>query len=224
MDRTDITTTITRTLMNTDILTLMQWMSPGFPVGAFAYSHGLEEVIASGTLQTSADLRLWVSDILTDGSGRSDATLLARAWRDTETAGETDDIARALAAGSERLTETCDQGAAFARTVDAIWETSVGGRTYPVAVGVAAARQGLPLDLTTGAYLHAFAANLISAAVRLVPLGQTEGQAVLASLEPLIRTTADEAAAEGAALWSNCIAGDIAAMRHETLYSKVFRT
>ncbi|WP_298838633.1 urease accessory protein UreF [uncultured Roseobacter sp.] len=210
--------------MSTDVLTLMQWMSPGFPVGAFAYSHGLETVIASDNLRDAETLRSWVTDIIRYGAGRSDATLLAEAWRSTDNAEKTEAVALALASGAERLTETRDQGAAFARTVDDIWQTAVGPCTYPVAVGLAAARRKLPLDLTAEAYLHAFAANLISAAVRLVPLGQTEGQKVLADLGPLITEVAGDACAEGAPLYSNCIAGDIAAMRHETQYSKVFRT
>jgi urease accessory protein len=207
--------------MNTDVLTLMQWLSPGFPVGAFAYSHGLEQAIDAGKLKSAEDLALWLEDIISNGGGRADVVLLARAWRDDDTA---DQDARAFATTAERLTETLDQGAAFARTVDAIWLTEIGPAAYPVAVGKAAARRGLSLDLVAEAYLHAFAANLISAAVRLVPLGQTEGQALLAALHPRIGDAAARALAEDAPLYSNCIAADIAAMRHETQYSKVFRT
>ncbi len=136
-----------------------------------------------------------------------------------------DAAARAFAASTERLLETDQQGAAFARTVDQVWGTELGRLTYPVAVGRAAAVMGLPLDQTAQMYLHAFAANLISASVRLVPLGQTEGQDLLARLAPLITATATRAIDTPLDhLASPCFGADIAAMQHETLYSKVFRT
>jgi urease accessory protein len=209
--------------MSTDVLTLMQWLSPGFPVGAFAYSHGLEQAIDSGTLTDAQDLQDWLEDLLEAGGARADVVLLARAYssHDPDTV---DTDARAFAASVERLTETLDQGTAFARTVDAIWQTRIGARCYPVAVGLAARERGLPLDLVAVMYAQAFAANLVSAAVRLVPLGQTEGQRVLAALAPHVETCARNALTEDAPLFSNCIAADIAAMRHETQYSKVFRT
>jgi urease accessory protein len=214
-------------IMSTDaVLTLAQWLSPGFPVGAYAYSHGLERVIDRGGMRDAGMLRLWLEDILVYGSGRADVILLAAAYQ-----AEPDDLtmvdatARSFAASSERLTETCDQGAAFARTVDAIWATTLGTLTYPVALGRAARVRGLPLDLTARMYLHGFTANLISAAVRLVPLGQTEGQRLLSDLAPLIAKTAEEAITQPCdELASTCFAADIAAMHHETQYSKVFRT
>ena len=217
----------TCTAMDTEaLLTLTQWMSPGFPVGAFAYSHGLEQVIDRSDLSTAADLQLWLEDILIRGSARSDVILLAAAYRAKPAeVPEIDEIARAFATSSERLTETLDQGKAFARTVDTIWQANVGPCCYPVAVGRAAAHQRLPLETTAEIYVHAMMANLVSAAVRLVPLGQTEGQAVLADLAREIRATTREALQDTLDdLSSACFACDIAAMQHETQYSKVFRT
>ena len=208
------------------LLTLTQWMSPSFPVGAFAYSHGLEQVIDHGALASAADLQDWLEDILEHGGAKSDAILLAAAYnaaQDEITA--VDRTARAFAASSERLTETLDQGAAFARTVNAIWGTDISPCAYPVAVGQAAARRKLELGKTAELFVHAMIANLVSAAVRLVPLGQTEGQAVLAKLAPKIKATAQTALTQTLDdLSSNCFALDIAAMQHETQYSKVFRT
>ncbi|MEE4189411.1 MAG: urease accessory UreF family protein [Roseobacter sp.] len=207
-------------------LTLTQWFSPGFPVGAFAYSHGLEQAIDQGAIADAETLQVWLEDVIAHGSARNDVILLAAAFdADTADLPELDATARALAASKERLTETLDQGSAFARTVDAIWATGIGALSYPVAVGRAARLEGLPLDMTAQIYMHAFAANLVSVAVRLVPLGQTEGQAVLAALAPLIRDTARTAMGECIDdIASRCFALDIAAMRHETQYSKVFRT
>jgi urease accessory protein len=213
--------------MSTDgLLTLTQWLSPGFPVSAYAYSHGLEQVVDSGALSDATGLRLWLEDVLAQGSGRNDAILLASAWRaDPADLGDIDAVARAVAASAGRLTETVDQGAAFARTVNDIWHLGIDPLCYPVAVGRAARLKDLPLDATLHIYVHAFLAALVSAAVRLVPLGQTEGQAVLAGLAPLIADIAEAAEqADLDSLASSCFALDIAAMRHETQYSKVFRT
>ena len=212
--------------MNTDLLTLTQWLSPSFPVGAFAYSHGLEQVIDRGDIHNAETLAQWLRDLLEHGSTRSDITLLAAAFN--AEGSEIDDIdqtARAFASSAERVVETVDQGTAFARTVDEVWGTKMGPLTYPVAAGRAARLKRLPLDMTTEIYLHAFIANLVSAAVRLVPLGQTDGQRVLSELAPLILATAEAARdCPLSSLSSACFAADIAAMHHETQYSKVFRT
>ncbi len=215
------------TPMNTDaLLTLTQWLSPGFPVSAYAYSHGLEQVIDAGDLTNAEDLHLWLEDIMRHGAGLNDGILLAAAYRATpEDLAFIDATARAFAASAERLTETLDQGAAFVRTVTAIWGTVLPPLCYPVAVGCAARQQNLPLDTTLQIFAHAFAATLVSAAVRLVPLGQTDGQSVLAALAPCIRDTAQHAHdATLDDLASICFALDIASMKHETQYSKVFRT
>lgn len=208
------------------VLTLMQWLSPGFPVGAFAYSHGLEHAIDAGQIADFDDLGLWLHDLIEHGGGHADVILLAKAYHtNANCLTEMDQIARSFSASSERLLETTQQGDAFARTVDAIWNTQLGQLTYPVAVGAAAKLQGLPLEMTAQSYLQAFAANLVSAAVRLVPLGQTEGQRLLSTLAPVIQDTAVQAIQTDIAdLSSHCFAADIASMQHETQYSKVFRT
>lgn len=213
--------------MSTDaILTLTQWLSPGFPVGAFAYSHGLETAIVSGAIASVDELDTWLRDLIAFGGGQADVVLLSAAYHaQPDEVAEIDATARAFASSAGRLLETDQQGDAFARTVDAVWETDLGPLAYPVAVGRAARQRDIALEPTARLYLHAFAANLISAAVRLVPLGQTEGQALLARLAPLISETAQEAAETPLShLASPCFAADIAAMQHETLYSKVFRT
>lgn len=211
--------------MSTDVLTLAQWLSPAFPVGAFTYSHGLEAAFHAGWIADAASLEDWLADLLTHGSGLSDATLLAAAFHGQATLDEIDATARAFAPSAERLLETEAQGTAFAQTVGAVWGAELTGLTYPVALGAAAARQGLPLDLTLQMYLQAFASNLIAAAQRLGPIGQTEGQRILHALTHLIEATA-EAAAPGdlASLASAAFLSDIASMRHETQYSRIFRS
>jgi urease accessory protein len=220
-------------------LLLATWLSPTFPVGAFSYSHGLETAIADGRISGAAALEDWVGVLIEHGSGWCDAVLLAEAWhaaseRDDARFAAVGDLAAAMAPSRERQAETINLGAAFLKAVLAGWphellhrlSGSDGDRLpYPVAVGAAAAAHGIPLTPTLGQFLNAFATNLISVAVRLVPLGQTDGLAALSRLQPMILATADRAAASTLDdLGSAAVSSDIASMRHETLYSRVFRS
>ncbi len=210
--------------MNTDLLTLAQWLSPAYPVGAFAYSHGLETAIHNGTVASAATLEAWLTDILEHGSGRADAILLHAAHQ-SDTPEKANAVARAFAASAERISESEKQGAAFAATTRAVWGLELPDFFYPVAVGRASGLKGLPANTTAAFYLQAFASNLVSAAVRLVPLGQTEGQQVLAALAPICERLAEETAAASLDdLWSNAWASDIAAMNHETLEPRLFQS
>lgn len=213
--------------MTAELLTLTQWLSPSFPVGAFAYSHGLETEVQAGRLASAAALQSWLSDLLDYGSGRNDCILLRAAFACDTNAdlAFVDATARAFAPSAERLRETVLQGAAFGQTTAAIWGDGAPGLTYPVAVGAAARRLGLGVNLTTPLFLHAFTSTLTSVAVRLVPLGQTQGQEVLAALAPLCQRIADDT--KGAtldALQSTAFLADIAAMTHETLTHRIFRS
>lgn len=208
------------------VLTLAQWFSPSFPIGAFSYSHGLETAIADGHVHDGPSCQAWLGDILRHGAGRNDVILLAAGYEaDADLLAEHDGLARALAPSKERLLETEQQGAAFARTVRDVWGHDIPDLTLPLAVGAAAGRQGLPLSLTAETYLHSFVSNLVSAAIRLVPLGQTEGQGIVLALKPVIKEVAATALTQtiddlGAATF----AADISAMRHETQYARIFRS
>lgn len=219
------TTTGTRR-MTTDFLTLAQLLSPSFPVGAFAYSNGLETAIADGMICTAADLENWLTALLTHGSARADAVLLNVAYTaDADDLAMIDATARAFAASSERLMEADLQGAAFCDTITAVWDIPLAHLTYPVAVGSTARAMSLDLELTTAMYLQSIVANLSAAAMRLVPLGQTDGQRVQTALKPLCQTVAsDLIGATLDYLHSSAFMSDIVSMRHETQYSRVFRT
>ncbi|MCB1341609.1 MAG: urease accessory protein UreF [Pseudooceanicola sp.] len=206
------------------LLTLAQWFSPGFPVGAFSYSHGQDWLVSTGALHSAAGVQTWIARVLTEGSGRNDLILLAQAWKGGDLS-ELDGLARALVPAAERLTETGEQGEAFVRTVNAVWGLDLPPLAYPVAVGAAARALDLPLEPTARMYLHAFAAALTSAAVRAIPLGQTEGQAIVHALSPLVdRLCRDDLHAPLDALGGAVFAADIAAMNHETQYSRMFRS
>ncbi len=210
------------------LLQLLSWMSPSFPVGAFSYSHGLEWAVEEGEIRDQESLTRWVSDLLTYGTGRSDAVLCSLAMRSSDLT-ELGDLARALCPTEERLLEADAQGQAFLRAVNSGWPELVPeGFTalpYPVAVGAVTAQAGIPRETALNAYLHAFCANLVSAGLRLVPLGQTDGVRSLAALEEVIAARAEWAASAGEDdLWSFAPFSDIASMKHETQYTRLFRS
>ncbi|MCA3445991.1 MAG: urease accessory protein UreF [Rhodobacter sp.] len=212
-------------MTDTALLSLVQWLSPAFPTGGYAFSHGLEWAVWAGDVTTAAQLQIWIGAVLTEGAGRTDAILLAQALRPDADLPALAALAGALAASRERLTETLDQGRALATTVAALTGRDLAPMPYPVALGAAARPLGLPVGRVVALYLHTFTSNLVQAGVRFVPLGQTEGQAVLAALHPLIDRAAAEAAdADLDRIGSGAFRSDLAAMRHETMDVRIFRT
>ncbi|MCR5879478.1 urease accessory protein UreF [Phenylobacterium sp. J367] len=205
-------------------LRLLTWFSPAFPTGAFGYSHGLETAIRQGAVGDADTLTAWLSGLVELGSGWTDAVLFAAAWRDPAALAELAELACAYCISAERRRETLGQGAAFLAAARAFEPALPEGPVpYPVAAGHACAAAGLPLDAALTAYLHAFAANLVSVAIRAVPLGQTDGVAVLAALEPVVLETAGRAAVSTLDDLGACaVVSDIMALRHETLDGRLF--
>jgi urease accessory protein len=207
-------------------LHLLAWLSPAFPIGAYAYSHGLEWAIEAGDINDEPTALAWLRDLLHHGTGRADAILVRHALQAAADPAALDhlaELARALTPARERRAETQDQGAAFALAA-APWG-EIGAAPYPVAFGALAGRHGIAAPLAVAAYLQAFAANLISAAVRLIPLGQTAGLRLLAALQPDTRAVATETASATLDDLGGCaFRSDIAAMRHETQYTRLFRS
>jgi urease accessory protein len=218
---------------------LMAWLSPAYPVGAFAYSSGIEWAVEAGDIVDATSLQRWLSAMIADGGGFCDAAIFVHAYRaadgkDHQALQDVAELAAALAPSKERFLETTAQGRAFIDATQAAWPCATLSRlmatwncplAYPVAVAVSAAGHDIPLEGALTAFLHAVAANLVSAGVRLVPLGQTDGQRVLASLEPVIATTASRAL--GTALddiGGATFRADIASMRHERQYTRLFRS
>lgn len=220
-------------------LPLPAWLSPAFPVGAFAYSHGLEWAVETGDIRDRDTCLTWIGDLLRHGAGRNDAILLAVAYRAAE-AGADDalrtvaETAAALQPTGERRLEATAQGNAFIATIIAAWPNAGADRlkrvwdgdvAYPVAVGVCAAGAGIPLAATLEAFLLAFVSNLTSAAIRLSALGQTDGQRILAALLPDMRRSATEAAdATLDDLGGAVFRADIGSFLHETQYTRLFRS
>lgn len=243
-------TTITATAM-TDPLNpaalyrLLTFLSPGFPVGAFSYSHGLEQVVEQGDITNSVELEAWLQDILRQGAGRTDAILLSETCKaarseDLETVEDLRELGLALQPSGERYLEASAQGTAFMRAVEMSWHPQDGEAAvlfkklagadrdawpYPVSVGLVCSAHDIPTRAALVAYLQAFSANIVSAAIRTVPLGQNDGQRVLAKLEPVIFKVTEDALSSGIDdLGSTTFLADIASMAHETQYSRLFRS
>jgi urease accessory protein len=209
------------------LLQLLAFMSPAFPVGGFAYSHGLERAIDDGTVTSDDEVREWIQSLLVHGSGWNDAVLFAQAYdADENTQTEIDELALALAASRERALETSDLGQSFVKAAETISPgRTTSFQTYPVAVSATCKLSGIDRHAGMLAYLQAFSNNLIAVAVRLVPLGQTKGLEVMRDLMPVISRTAERAlTASLDDLGSSTLLSDIASMKHETQYSRVFRS
>ena len=220
-------------------LPLLAWLSPAFPVGSFAYSHGIEWAFESGSVVDAKSAEVWITDLIECGGPWSDAVLLACAHRaasakEYDALREVAEFAAAFAPSRERKLETMAQGEAFMNTVSAAWsnrafEKIVGAIekevAYPVAVGATSAAHEIPLRVTLESYLLAVVSNFVSAAVRLIPLGQTDGTKIVAKLTPIVREIA--ARAEKLSLedvGGAAIRSDIASMKHETQYTRLFRS
>jgi urease accessory protein len=227
--RTATITATGTTTMTEALYRLMAWLSPSYPTGAFSFSHGLEYAVESGVVRDRASLVDWVSHIIKHGAGWTDAVLFARAYEADDLA-EIADYAVALKGSAELALEATHQGAAFLAVTRATWPNArldaLGERAVTLPIAFAAACVGnILLDQALVALLQSFAANLVSAGVRLIPLGQTDGQLAIAELMPTILATAERARAMpldemGAA----APAVDIASMRHETQHTRLFRS
>ncbi|MCC9620886.1 urease accessory protein UreF [Thalassospira sp. MA62] len=224
------------------LMRLMTWLSPSFPVGAYTYSHGVEYAVEDGRVADAASLIKWVEGVLEFGAGRIDAVLFCAAWRAAKNADEKAlfDIgidADCWRGTSEMALEATAQGRAFVSTVQKVWGDGILIRwadamraddrlpSYPVAVGIAAAEADVPLRAALTAFLHAMAANLVSSAVRLVPLGQTDGVRSLTSLDYAVSIAVDHAMeTEIADLGAAAPMVDWTSMKHETQYTRLFRS
>jgi urease accessory protein len=209
--------------MRIDLLRLLTWLSPAFPTGGFAYSHGLEWAVEAGAVTDEVSLIAWVAETLRGGALWSDVILLRHGFGGEDVI----ELAVALGASSERRTEMLAQGAAFVLAA-AAWpgvDWPAGPMPYAVAVGMLAAAHDVPVEDAVVGFLHAASANLVSAAIRLVPLGQAAGLRVQAALENVILEVAAATQCAGLEDLGGCVwASDIAAMRHETQYTRLFRT
>ena len=218
---------------------LLIWLSPAYPVGAFAYSSGIEWAVEAGDINSVATLHDWIGDILTLGTGFNDGVLFAQMHRavaagDDAAASETAALAAVFVPSRERYEETTKLGRAFIEVTEAAWPCRAltrfkdmwpGAVAYPIAVGTACAGHDVPLAPALHAFLTAIVANWISAGVRLIPLGHTASQRLLQMLEPIVRETAQRAMTSSLDdLGSATFRADLAGIKHETQYTRLFRS
>ena len=222
------------------LVRLLGWLSPGFPVGGFAYSHALEAAYERHTVHDRATLHAWLEGLLVFGNAQSDAALLACAHRavradDDEALAAVASLGATLFGAPELARESLQQGEAFWRTVTAAWPHPAlahldsllarGRIAYPIAVGAAAAVHEIGALETCAAYLHAFVANGVSAALRLGMIGQTDGEHVLRGVEPTVLAAATEACDRPLEdIGSASLAVDLHALAHETQTTRLFRS
>jgi len=224
------------------LLRLQSWLSPAFPSGSYSYSHGIEWAVEAGYVDDRETLVDWLESDLRYGSGRNEAIFFIEAWRsatdnDLVKLFQIAELACAFRGTSEFALESSQQGMACLWTLRRVWPDELLDQlsellskqnlspALAVVHGVASAKQGLPANLALPAFLQSYVANLVTAGVRLVPLGQTDGQRAIASLEQVVLAATDEAT--GATvddLGSAAFMVDLASMRHETQYTRLFRS
>jgi urease accessory protein len=215
------------------------WLSPAYPVGGFAYSGGIEWAVEAGDIADRQSLLNWLTVMLTDGAGFNDAALMVMAHRAASAGNdaalvEIAELSAALVPTRERYLETTALGRAFVEVTSVAWPCEAldrlkvgwtGPVAYPVAVGAACAGHAIPAAVAAQAFLTAVAANWISAAVRLVPLGHTDSQLALNAIESVVADTARRAiVATLHDLGSAMFRADLASARHETQYTRLFRS
>src|SRR5215467_14284065 len=223
-------------------LRLLTWLSPTFPIGAYSYSHGLEWGVDAGHVHDRISLVDWLEADLCYGSGRNEAIFFAEAWRSGIKSDRTKlfdiaELAAAFRGTSEFALESAQQATSCLSTLRQVWpdrvldwlsETLLERRvqaSLAVVLGIASARQEISVELAVPAVLQSYIANLVSAGVRLIPLGQTDGQLAIAALEQAVQHASTRAeTSEICELGSAAFMVELASVAHETQYTRIFRS
>jgi urease accessory protein len=226
---------------------LLAWCSPAYPTGAFSYSHGIEWAVERGTVDTLDSLLEFIIAVLERGGGWVDAVLFAHAWRAAQQPPmiwqgsaraqlrELAELAAAFRGTAETALESRQQGAAFLGVTLRAWPhprlsefaSDVHGQPTAqcVAVAVTCAVHGIELAAAIRAFVQISAANLVSAGARLIPLGQTDAQIAMARLAPVVDAIADRATGIDLEDLGTCAPGlELCSLRHETQYTRLFRS
>jgi urease accessory protein len=224
------------------LLRLQSWLSPAFPNGAYSYSHGLEWAVEAGYIDNRTSLVDWLEADLCYGTGRNEAIFFSDAFRcaidnNEDRLGEVVELAAASRGTSEFVLESSQQAASCLATLRQVWPDRIldslseilrGCQVQPVVavvLGARAAREGIPAAIALPAFLHGYVANLVTAGIKLVPLGQTDGQLAIAELEPAVLyasarghdATIDDLGSAGFMV-------EFASIAHETQYTRLFRS
>ncbi|MDF2689674.1 MAG: urease accessory protein UreF [Microvirga sp.] len=218
-----------------DILPLFAWLSPSYPVGCYAYSHTLEWAVEAGDVADEEALVAWLRDQMTLGFCRNDAILLSHAYRAVEAGHEAalvsvNELALALSPSAELYLETSQQGRSFLDATLAAWPAPGlldldGEVAFPIAIGMAAAAHGVPLPITLNVYLFALVQTLVSAAIRLAPIGQTAGIRVCSAMAVTVRDVSQEVIGLSLEdIGGATFRADLGSFHHENQYTRLFRS
>jgi len=224
------------------LLRQQNWLSPTFPTGSYSYSHAIEWAVEARHIHDRISLVDWLEADLRYGSGRNEAIFFMEAWRcavneDCARLIEIAELATAYRSTSEFALETSQQAAACLTTLRRVWPDIFIERVatllsekkiapvLSVVLGFRASREAIPATLALPAFLQSCISNLVTAAVRLVPLGQTDGQLAIAELEPAVVAVAEKSQqANIHDLGSAAFMVDLASASHETQYTRLFRS
>jgi urease accessory protein len=224
------------------VLRQQSWLSPTFPIGSYSYSHGVEWAVEAGYIHDRKSLVDWLEADLSHGSGRNEAIFFSEAWRcgmedGCEQLFEIAELAAAFRGTSEFALESSQQATACLATLRVVWPDRVldwlseilsQRRVQPVlavVLGIRSARQKIPVNAALPAFMQSYLANLVTAGVRLIPLGQTDGQLAIAELETAVLDASVQARKSTITdLGSAAFMVDLASMLHETQYTRLFRS
>jgi urease accessory protein len=225
---------------NNHLTALMAWFSPGFPVGGFAYSHGLETAIDNRIIDNKSSLTEWLKGALFFGSPNNDAIILKEIYEatireDYKALKDVSSLALTLNVAQELTDESIVQGNAFWRIIKTAWPHSdfisiqkqlpKNTIVYPVAVAIAAAKHNIPVLASLLAYLQAFVMNGVSAGIRLGLIGQTDGQVIIKELQSSVFKSANQSIVSSIdSLGTATLMIDLMSIKHETQTTRLFRS
>lgn len=201
---------------------LFSWFSPNFPIGSFNFSHGLEAAVEMKLIHDSFTLENWISNLITDGSGKTDVILLSNAYRGKNI----NELALALCPSKERWIESIKLGKSFSKNIRDNWSYNIeDDLAFPVALGKAGSFFSIPLDQLLIIFLQSFASNLITFGIKHIPLGQSAGQKILVNLIPVIQAQSMKYKNYDITdIGSSAFISDLASMYHENLKNRIYQT
>ena len=201
---------------------LFSWFSPNFPIGSFNFSHGLEAAVEMKFIHDSFTLENWISNLITDGSGKTDVILLSNAYRGKNI----NELALALCPSKERWIESIKLGKSFSKNIRDNWSYNIEeDLAFPVAIGKAGSYFSIPIDQLLIIFLQSFVSNLITVGIKHIPLGQSSGQRILIKLIPVIQEQSLKyKKCDIKDIGSCAFISDLTSMYHETLKNRIYQT
>tara|TARA_B100001248_G_scaffold129623_1_gene97190 strand:- start:147 stop:860 length:714 start_codon:yes stop_codon:yes gene_type:complete len=222
-----------------DLHTVLTWFSPSYPIGSYAYSHGLEYAVEEGLVKDPQTLLGWIRDLLFFGTGYNDSIIINSIYDSVanDNCVEFDyisQIANAIKPTKEIALESYQQGVSFKNILMDVYSNSNltfylnrldDCITYPSVVGVAGGIFEVEKKLLLHSYLHAFTSNILSAALRIMPIGQTEIQKIIFQMKGNVEEMTNKSLGLSLSdLGSSVFISDWASSKHQNQYTRLFRS